>query len=82
MKTITSTEFNQNPAKAKKHAIEQPVQITTKGEVSHVLLSIEEYRSLCANSPNIGYRLAMPEITAELELNKLDLSSVKPVKFD
>jgi hypothetical protein len=42
--TLTSREFNQDTARAKRAAEDGPVFITTRGELSHVLMTIEEYR--------------------------------------
>jgi prevent-host-death family protein len=44
--TLSSREFNQDTARAKRAAEKGPVFITTRGEPSHVLMSIEEYRRL------------------------------------
>jgi PHD/YefM family antitoxin component YafN of YafNO toxin-antitoxin module len=44
--TLSSREFNQDTARAKRAAKKGPVFITTRGEPSHVLMSIEEYRRL------------------------------------
>jgi PHD/YefM family antitoxin component YafN of YafNO toxin-antitoxin module len=44
--TLSSREFNQDAARAKRAAEEGPVFITTRGEPSQVLMSIEEYRRL------------------------------------
>ena len=43
---ISSREFNQDTAGAKRAAEHGPVFITDRGEPSHVLLGIEEYRRL------------------------------------
>ena len=43
---FTSREFNQDTARAKREAAHGPVFITDRGEPSHVLLSIDEYRRL------------------------------------
>lgn len=44
--TISSREFNQDAGGAKRAAEKGPVIITDRGQPSHVLLSIEEYRKL------------------------------------
>jgi prevent-host-death family protein len=44
--TLSSREFNQDTARAKRAAQKGPVFITTRGEPSHVLMSIKEYRRL------------------------------------
>lgn len=60
---FTSREFNQDTARAKRAAAEGPVFITDRGEPSHVLLSIEEYRRLAGGSrPNLGDLLWMPGV--------------------
>ncbi len=46
MKTMSSREFNQDVSKAKRTATTTPVFITDRGQTSHVLLSINEYRVL------------------------------------
>lgn len=58
--TLSSREFNQNTSGAKRAARHGPVFITDRGEPSHVLLSIEDYRALTGGQPNIAQRLAMP----------------------
>jgi prevent-host-death family protein len=44
--TMTSREFNQDTAKAKRAAQKGPVFITDRGRSSHVLLTKEEYDRL------------------------------------
>lgn len=44
--TITSRQFNQDTARAKRAAQKGPVFITTRGQPSHVLMSIDEFRRL------------------------------------
>ncbi len=44
--TLTSREFNQDLAWAKRAAASGPVVITDRGRPAHVLLSIETYRKL------------------------------------
>lgn len=58
---FTSREFNQDTARAKRAAAEGPVFITDRGEPSHVLLSIEEYRRLAGRGgQSIADLLWMP----------------------
>ncbi len=71
--TMSSREFNQETGRAKKAAESEPVFITDRGEPSHVLLSIEEYRKLTASKPGepvkekaIAELLFMPEV-AEID---------------
>ena len=50
---ISSREFNQDVGKAKRAAAKGPVIITDRGEPAHVLLSIDEYRSLAGEDLSI-----------------------------
>lgn len=59
--TLTSREFNQDTAGAKKAAASGPVVITDRGRPSHVLLTYEQYRQLTGGSASILELLAMPE---------------------
>lgn len=43
--TFTSREFNQDTARAKRAAKDGPVFITSRGEPTHVLITIEAYRA-------------------------------------
>jgi prevent-host-death family protein len=70
--TISSREFNQLTSEAKKAASKGPVIITDRGQPSHVLLSIAEYRRLTVGTSNIADLLAMPDAdAAELEFSKM-----------
>ena len=51
--TLTSREFNQDLAKAKRAAASGPVVITDRGRPAHVLLSIEAYRNLSGERRNL-----------------------------
>ena len=66
MTTLTSREFNQDTAGAKKAAAGGPVFITDRGRPAHVLLSIERYQALTGPTASIADLLAMPE-AAEIE---------------
>lgn len=46
MSTMSSREFNRDVSAAKRAAAQGPVVITDRGEPTHVLLSIEEFRRL------------------------------------
>ena len=68
MTTISSREFNQDTARAKRVAEEGPVYITDRGKPAYVLLSIAEYRRLTGGR-KIADLLAMPRVDdIELEL--------------
>jgi PHD/YefM family antitoxin component YafN of YafNO toxin-antitoxin module len=82
MQTVTSQAFNQNPTAAKRKATKEPVKITERGKVSHVLLSIAEYEAITGQSKNIVDMLEMTEESADYEFDKLNASSIKPTNFD
>lgn len=58
MITLTSREFNQDTARAKRAAEAGPVFITDRGEPAHVLLTIQEYRRLHSGGRSIADMLA------------------------
>ncbi|MGL1959080.1 MAG: type II toxin-antitoxin system Phd/YefM family antitoxin [Colwellia sp.] len=83
IQTVSSRTFNQDPSAVKRAALFSPVQITERGKVSHVLVSIEQYQKLTDSSENIVDLLAMPEgCDIGFEPPKLNGSSIKPVEFD
>jgi len=56
--TFTSRQFNQSASEAKKASLDGPVFITDRGQPSHVLLSIEEYRKLAGGMITLADALA------------------------
>ncbi len=70
---------NQDVSAAKRVAANEPVIITDRGEPSHVLLSIQEYRRLLADRRNIVEWLSaeddidLPEVRMDLRLTAPDL---------
>ena len=58
--TFSSREFNRDVTRAKKAARAGPVFITDRGRPAHVLLTVEEYRRLTGDQPNLVELLAMP----------------------
>lgn len=64
MKLLTSREFNRDVSHAKRAAQVEPVLITDRGQPTHVLLSIAEYRRLTGEGENILDLLAMPDAVA------------------
>lgn len=58
--TMSSREFNQGTARAKKAAKRGPVFITDRGRPAHVLMSIEQYEALVGPSSSIVDLLAIP----------------------
>jgi prevent-host-death family protein len=65
--TVTSREFNQDSGRAKKAAEKGPVFITDRGQPSHVLLSIDDYRRLTGSQVKIADLLSH-EASADVEL--------------
>jgi prevent-host-death family protein len=61
MPTLTSREFNQDVARAKRAAKEGPVIITDRGRPAYVLMRHETYRRLSRRGPGIRALLAHPE---------------------
>jgi prevent-host-death family protein len=59
--TISSREFNQDAAGAKRAALAGPVFITDRGRPAHVLLSIDDYRRLSGPQQSIVDLLAMDQ---------------------
>jgi prevent-host-death family protein len=82
--TLTSREFNQDTSRAKKAARSGPVIVTDRGQPSHVLLSIEEYRRLTGANRNLLDLLAMPEDAEDIDFEpaRLDGSMAKAVDLD
>lgn len=64
--TISSREFNQDTARAKRAAKKGPVIITDRGRPAHVLLTVKEYEKLAGKQKSIVEMLAMPEV-AEID---------------
>ena len=71
MKLISSREFNRDVSFAKREAAAEPVLITDRGQPTHVLMSIAEYRRLTGEGESILEVLAMPE---SVELDAADAS--------
>jgi len=72
MKLIASREFNRDVSQAKRLARDEPVLITDRGEPTHVLMSIAEFRRLSGQGESILELLAMPEA---VELDAADAAS-------
>lgn len=64
MKLLSSREFNRDVSLAKRAASQQPVLITDRGQPTHVLMSIADYRRLTGEAENILDLLAMPDTVA------------------
>jgi prevent-host-death family protein len=68
MKLLSSREFNRDVSHAKREARTEPVLITDRGQPTHVLMSIADYRRLTGEGENILEMLAMPQ-AVELDAN-------------
>ncbi len=64
MKLLTSREFNRDVSHAKRAAQHEPVVITDRGQPTHVLMSIADYRRLTGEGDNILDILALPDAVA------------------
>ena len=60
--TFSSREFNHDIGRAKKAAKDGPVFITDRGELAHVLLSIETYRKLAGGQMTLREALVQPAV--------------------
>ena len=72
MATVTSRDFNNDVAAAKRRAANEPVIITDRGRPSYVLLSIREFARLHGQRGNIVDELRMSEDVA-LDARRVDL---------
>ena len=82
--TIPSRVFNQNVTEAKKSALQQPVFITDRGNITHVLLNIDAYKKITQEIDNITDLLAMPEANTdavEFYAPKINDTILKPADF-
>ena len=77
MATVSSRDFNQDVSAAKRIAATEPVVITDRGRPSHVLLSIEQYRTLVADQRNIVDWLSADD-DIDLEPSPVELSLAVP----
>ena len=77
MATVSSRDFNQDVSAAKRMAATEPVVITDRGRPSHVLLSIEQYRTLVADQRNIVDWLSADD-DIDLDAGRVELSLAEP----
>ena len=82
MTTFSGRDFNQYPSEARRAEKKNPVFITDRGTPSHVLMSIELYRSLAGNQKKIADLLAMPgNSDAEFEIPEFSHEHARPADF-
>lgn len=79
---ISSREFNQDTAGAKKAAEKGPVYITDRGRPAHVLLTYEAYEQLIGTHQVLD-ALSRPAGIADIEFEVLTCNEVsRPAAFD
>ncbi|MFC4125851.1 type II toxin-antitoxin system prevent-host-death family antitoxin [Nocardia rhizosphaerae] len=61
MTSMSARDLNRDVSAAKRAALDGPVFITDRGEDAFVLLSIEEYHRLRADSQDLVARLSMDD---------------------
>ena len=81
-RTISSREFNQDAAGAKRAARAGPVFITDRGRPAHVLMTVEEYRRLAGQRPSLVELLAGAPEVAEFDPPRMGEKMFRPVDFD
>jgi prevent-host-death family protein len=80
--TLTSREFNQDTAGAKKAAANGPVIITDRGQPAHVLITYERFQELTGAHSDIVSLLGMAD-GAEIDFAAPKLRNItKPAKLD
>lgn len=82
--TLSSREFNQKVGYAKKAAADGPVFITDRGEQTHVLLNVDEYRKITSKERTLTEILHYPplaQIDDDFEFPRLD-GLFNPAEFD
>lgn len=83
MPTMTSREFNQDVARAKRVAKEGPVIITDRGQPAYVLMRHETYRRLGGHGPSIRALLSDPESeNVDFEPPRLGDETPRSAEFD
>lgn len=61
MEKVSARDFNRDVSAAKRSAALGPVFITDRGEPSHVLLTVQEYRRLSGEETSLADAFAMPQ---------------------
>jgi prevent-host-death family protein len=81
--TMTSRQFNQDLASAKRAAAEGPVFVTDRGQPSLVLISYDEWAQLAGKGRTIADSLSGSLEAADLEFEVVpDRSMSIPAEFD
>lgn len=80
--TVSSREFNQDVSKAKRASLSGPVFITDRGQLAHVLLSVQAYQKLTEKPESIIELLAMPDVAdIDFEPPPLNKALYRPEDF-
>jgi prevent-host-death family protein len=79
--TLTSREFNQDTARAKREAAHGPVFVTDRGTPTHVLLTVAEYGRLTKTKQSIVDLLHDPA-SAHIDLPIPERSKELPRTID
>jgi prevent-host-death family protein len=82
--TLTSREFNQDTARAKREAAAGPVFVTERGKPTHVLLTVAEYERLAGPKRSIIDMLAMSGME-DIEIDfgaERDRTLYRPIDLD
>ena len=79
--TLTSREFNQDTARAKREAAKGPVFVTDRGRPTHVLLTVEEFERMKGPRRNILDMLHDPA-SAHIDLPIPERSKEVPRDID
>ena len=81
-RSMSSRQFNQSAAAAKRAARAGPVLITERGRPSHVLLSYEHYRELRGADANLGDLLSRTDGVGDVEFELPDRGgTARPVNL-
>ncbi len=73
--TFSSRDFNREPGRIKRAAIDGPVIITERGEPTLAVMNYSEYRRLTGHPNDILTALALPGI------GDIDLDLSRPASF-
>jgi PHD/YefM family antitoxin component YafN of YafNO toxin-antitoxin module len=80
--TLTSREFNQDTARAKREAASGPVFVTDRGKPTHVLLTVAAYEQLAPQKKSILDLLQYPGAAEiELPLPEREIEAARDISF-
>jgi len=83
IKKMTSREFNQDTAGAKRAARAGPVYVTDRGRPSYVLVTFEDYERLAANQSSVIDTLSEPSGVEDIDFEvPVSREAARPTRFD